>query len=64
MKQGNQLDPLRRVFVPRERKQEDGTAIFRTLDKQSYIRGVDGVIRRETPKINGKQAKKARKYRG
>ena len=41
------INPLRRVFVPIERRQLDGTWRFRTQDKQQYERHpVTGVIRR------------------
>lgn len=45
------LDPLRRVFVPIERKNLDGTAVFFTTDKTQYIRGINGEIRRARPKV-------------
>lgn len=54
------IDPLQRVFVPIEKKTADGTIIFRTTDNQVYHRLADGSIRRETPKINGKLARKLR----
>jgi hypothetical protein len=60
-KETPQIDPLRRVFVPREREREDGTHIFRTTDGSRYIRGVSGAIRREEPKMNGKEARKIRR---
>ena len=54
------IDPLRRVFVPIEKKTANGTIVFCTLDKQLYARLEDGSIRRATPKMNGKQARKLR----
>lgn len=54
------IDPLRRVFVPREHKTSLGTIVFRTLDREVYCRLEDGSIRRTKPKVNGKHAKKAR----
>jgi hypothetical protein len=56
------IDPLQRVFVPIEKKTADGTIVFRTLDNQVYHRLRDGSIRRETPKINGKLARKLRAH--
>lgn len=56
-----QIDPLQRVFVPIEKRREDGTRVLYTTDKTKYIRGVDGVIRRADPKVNGKQARKDRR---
>jgi len=43
------IDPLRRVFVPVEGKNLDGTSSFKTRDGASYVRGTDGVIRRKRP---------------
>lgn len=57
------IDPLRRVFVPIEKRTANGTLVFRTLDKQVYARLEDGSIRRTTPKMNGKQARKLRAAR-
>jgi hypothetical protein len=54
------IDPLRRVFVPIERKTPAGTWVFRTLDREMYARAGDGSIRRVTPKVNGKVARKRR----
>ncbi len=54
------IDPLRRVFVPREAKTPNGTTVFRTRDEDLYLRLDDGSIRRANPKVNGKQARKAR----
>lgn len=55
------LDPLRRVFVPIERKTEKGTTVFRTTDKMIYARLTDGSIRRAVPKARGKSARRADK---
>lgn len=55
------IDPLRRVFVPRESEIGDGIFAFKTSDKQRYFRRQDGSIRRETPKMNGKEARRARR---
>jgi hypothetical protein len=54
------IDPLRRVFVPIEKRTANGTLVFRTLDKQVYVRLEDGSIRRATPKMNGKEARRLR----
>lgn len=59
--EASQIDPLRRVFVPVERKNTDGTYVLRTHDKTTYIRGADGVLRRQIPKMNGKDARRARR---
>ena len=53
-------DLLRRVFVPIEKRNLDGTLSFRTLDNTRYKRLQDGSIRRVTPKVNGVEARKAR----
>ena len=58
------IDPLRRVFVPIERKTANGTTVFRTTDGEVYMRHVDGSIRRSRPKVNGKIAKKMRRKAG
>ena len=39
------IDPLRRVFVPKEFEIK-GVTLFRTLDKQCYYRDKNGCIRR------------------
>jgi hypothetical protein len=57
------IDPLQRVFIPVERRNMDGTMSFRTIDGMKYKRGVDGTIRRVTPKVNGKEAKRRRQCR-
>lgn len=58
--QQHPTDPLRRVFIPVEKRTTQGTLVFRTLDKQMYARLDNGSIRRATPKVNGKEARKAR----
>ena len=40
------IDPLRREFVPIEKKNTDGTYSFRTKDKRQYRRMLNGEIRR------------------
>ena len=55
------LDPLRRVFVPIEKRTLNGTLVFRTMDNQMYCRLASGSIRRVTPKVNGKVAKRLRR---
>jgi hypothetical protein len=54
------IDPLRRVFIPREAVTPNGTTVFRTMDGDVYCRLDDGSIRRTNPKVNGKQARKLR----
>ena len=54
------IDPLRRVFVPIERKAKNGTMVFRTSDQQLYMRHIDGSIRSVQKKMNGKLARKMR----
>jgi len=58
------IDPLRRVFIPIEKRNSKGMLVFRTHDKQLYVRMENGSIRRATPKINGKEARKARRHHG
>ena len=58
------IDPLRRVFVPIEKRTPAGTLVFRTSDKTLYFRASDGSIRHSTPKVNGKQARKMRRMAG
>ena len=53
-------DLLRRVFVPIEKRNLDGTLSFKTLDGTRYKRMTNGAIRRVTPKVNGVEARKAR----
>jgi hypothetical protein len=55
------LDPLRRVLVPIEKRTANGTIVFRTTDKEVYFRHTDGSIRRASLKVNGKEARKARR---
>ena len=54
------LDPLRRVFIPVEKRASNGDWLFETSDGHTYRRGIDGVIRSRMPKINGKLAKRIR----
>jgi len=59
--QGQIIDPLRRVFVPIEKRDVRGNWVFQTLDKQKYIRNAaTGQIRTLTRKVNGKVARKVR----
>lgn len=53
------IDPLKRVLVPIERRNLDGTFSF-ALEGQQYTRGLDGSIRSVNAKINGKKARKLR----
>lgn len=54
------IDPLRRVFVPVEKRMSSGISVMRTLDGETYHRGTDGVIRSSMSRINGKLARKAK----
>lgn len=54
------VDPLRRWRVPREVTTSKGTIVFRTMDNAVYARLKDGSIRRATPKVNGRVARRAR----
>ena len=54
------IDPLQRVFVPEEKRDVNGNYVFKTIDHTAYIRGKNGSIRRVSPKVNGKVARKAR----
>lgn len=54
------IDPLKRVFVPIEKRTSKGTLVFRTLDGDIYARLDDGSIRRARKKVNGKVARKQR----
>lgn len=56
-----EIDPLRRVFVPIEKRTSQGTWVFRTQDNEMYARLTDGSIRRATPKLRGKTARRADK---
>lgn len=57
-----EIDPLRRVFVPRETRTANGTLVFRTIsDGMVYARLKDGSIRRAIPKLRGKAARRADK---
>lgn len=61
-KQKPTIDPLRRVFVPIEKRTAKGTIVFRTSDKTMYARLEEGgPIRRVVPKIRGKAARRADK---
>lgn len=55
------IDPLRRVFIPKEHQRLDGIISFQTLDHTQYQRYTDGSIRRIHPKVNGKVARKLRR---
>lgn len=58
----NKIDWAPRLFeIPNEARTPKGTNVFRTRDQQIYARLDNGVIRRATPKINGKDAKRARR---
>ena len=58
LKTPERIDPLRRIFIP----VEDIHGVFRTHDGITYRRGrVSGVIRRTTPKVRGKAARRADK---
>lgn len=39
------IDPLRRVFVPNERRMSNGLLAFKTSDGEAYVRMEDGSIR-------------------
>jgi len=54
---------LHRVFVPIEKRITPGlkATVFRTTDREVYVRLESGAIRRASgPKANGKQARKQR----
>jgi len=53
------IDPLRRVWIPIEKKLPDGNMLFRTTDKTVYVRLQNGAIMRARPKLRGKAARKA-----
>lgn len=55
------IDPLRRVFVPIEKRTLNGTLVFKTHDKTIYARLDNGSIRRAVPKVNGKVARRLRR---
>ena len=55
------LDPLRRWWVPVEKKNVTGEYVFRTHDNQKYFRHLDGSIHRAVPKQRGKAARRADK---
>jgi len=56
-----EIDPLKRWFVPIEKRTSKGTMVFRTLDGDVYARLTDGSIRRANPKVRGKSARRADK---
>lgn len=49
-KEAEKIDPLRRIFIPIEKRMTNGEMTFRTMDKEQYIRAANGVIRRKYPK--------------
>lgn len=51
----------RRIYVPIEKRNSDGTWVFQTSDGDRYVRGLDGSIRRRSPKVNGKEARRIRR---
>lgn len=56
-----QIDPLHRIWVPREKRDADGHWVFQTSDGERYRRDAGtGVIRNAAPKVNGKLARKIR----
>lgn len=53
------LDPLRRVFIPIEKRMLDGNWRFRTSDKERYTRnGTTGTVYRADPKPLNKHARR------
>jgi hypothetical protein len=48
-------------LVPIERRTVKGTLVFKTHDGDMYARLADGSIRRTYPKVNGKDARRARR---
>ena len=54
------IDPLRRVWVPIEKRDAHGDFTFRTSDGEKYYRDEQGVIRHATVRQNGKMARKLR----
>lgn len=54
------IDPLRRVWIPIEKRDVQGRLTFRTTDGERYRREDDGSMRHATGKVNGKRARKAR----
>lgn len=54
------IDPLRRIWVPIEKRNTDGSWGFRTTDGERYRRDENGVIRSIAKKVNGKIARKER----
>ena len=57
------LDPLRRVWIPVEKRTTAGTLVFKTSDNTLYARLESGAIRRAHPKVKGKAARRADKER-
>ncbi len=52
------IDPLRRVFIPVEKRTSRGTIVFKTTDGRLYARVDEGMpMCRATPKIRGKKAR-------
>ncbi len=55
------IDPLRRVFLPREGRMSNGDTMLRTVSNDVYIRDAEtGVVRSAQRKMNGKQSKRLR----
>ncbi len=65
MKDQPTIDLLQRVLVPIEKVTKTGTRIFRTTDKQMYVRMEDGSIHRvhsvNKNNLTGKAARRAQK---
>ena len=57
------MDPLRRIFIPIERSTKAGTVVFRTSDKEMYVRLEDGSIHRTVPKLSKAARKQVRRNR-
>ena len=63
-KQKPEIDPLRRVFVPRERMTSNGTIVFKTTDNLMYARQEEGApMYRVDRKVRGKKARALDKQR-
>ena len=56
-----EIDPLRRIFIPIEKRTTAGTFVFRTHDNLVYARLEDGSVRRAVKKVRGKAARRADK---
>jgi hypothetical protein len=54
------IDPLRRVWVPVEKRDSHGDLTFHTSDGEKYYRDKNDVIHHATVRKNGKLAKKMR----